>query len=533
MSAPSPSREGRTFLSRCLPGMNRFCSLGLLASTLAASSIQAADKTWVTTTNQTWTTSAAWSPSGTPLSTDDIVFSTSGSGAILVNTNAVANNLTANTSTAMVFAGTGVNSGRTLTFTGNLTKNGTATALTFRRSTAAPSSLGLVVGGTVFNVGAGAPATTYAINFGTGGNGEQLESFSAGAMSLSGTGAFVNFMVGLTSGSATITGALDMQGATNVVNIRANLLASSTTSGVLQVGSLAGGNANTIIRTNSNATGSTAISTGTLTITGSSGAASFDGIITNGGANGASQFAQNVMAVRKVNGGTQAFTRANGYTGGTSVAGGTLLINNSVGAGGSGVGTGAVVVTGSTSTLGGIGLIATGSNFGTTIGADASLAPGDTGIGSLTFSGSNTTGTVLTLQSTAKIKMELGTAGLAISAPGSSDSLVFLGAASGDVVFNNTDIDFLGTGSAGWYKVFDTDLTTGTTWTGLTLSGQTITSGLNVVNLGGGLTGTLIVGDGTNGDYNDIYLQVVPEPTTVLMFGLGATLMLARLRRRA
>lgn len=527
----SPSlREGPAFASSRPRGTPSLRLFGILAVILAAGSASAADKTWVATANQSWTTATAWSSTGAPATTDDIFTTNSGTGAILVNTNVVANNFTSTMSTSLVFAGTGATTGRTLQFTGNLTKSGSGANLTFRRSTAGTNSLGVIVSGTVIHIGAGA-SNTYALNFGTGVANEYVESFTAGAMSLSGTGAFVNFMVGATSGSATVTGALDMSGTTNVVNIRANSVTSSTTSGVLQVGSLTGGNAGTIIRTNSNTTGSTAISTGTLAINGASGSASFDGIITNGGANGASQFASNVLAVRKVNGGTQAFTRANGYTGGTTITGGTLLISNSVVAGGSGVGTGAVVVSGS-GVLGGTGLIETAGSAGTTIAAGAVLAPGNTGIGTLTFSGSSTTGTVLNLQSTATIRMELGSAGLLISTPGSSDALAFLGAASGDVSFNNTNIDFLGTGSVGWYKVFDTDLTTGTTWTGLTLSGQTVTAGLNVVNLGGGLTGTFVVGDGTTGDYNDIYLQVVPEPGSVLLFGVGATLFLARLRRR-
>lgn len=504
--------------------------LGLLTAVFAAGSASAADKTWVATSNQTWNTATAWSSTGAPDPTDDIFTSNTGTGAILLTSNTVAHNFTSTMSSTLVFAGTGAATGRTIQFTGNLVKSGSATALTFRRSTAGTNSLGVIVSGTVINTGAVA-GNTYAINFGTGATNESVESFTAGAMALSGTGAFINFQVGASSGTATVTGALDLQGNTSVVNIRANGNAGSTTSGVLQVGSLTGGNVTTTIRTNSNASGSTAISTGTLTINGASGSASFDGIITNGGANGASQFAQNVLAVRKVNGGTQAFTRANGYTGGTAITGGTLLISNSVVAGGSGVGTGAVSVSGS-GVLGGSGLIATGSNFGTTIGSGAVLAPGDTGIGTLTFSGSTTTGTVLTLQSSGTIKMDLGTAGLLISTPGTSDTLAFVGAANGDVAFNNTDIDFLGGGSVGWYKVFDTDLITGSTWTGLTLSGQTVTAGLNVVNLGGGLTGTFVVGNGTNGDYNDIYLQVVPEPSSVLLFGVGATLLLTRMRRR-
>lgn len=501
-----------------------------LVAYCSVSPVIAEDKTWIAGANQSWSDGTFWSPSGSPTATDNI-FTTAGStGAILVNVNASVNNFTSTSSANPIVAGTGVASGRTLTVNGNLVKTGSATTWDFRRSTGANSSLGMTVSGTVINVGLGALNTTYNLNFGTGGNNQYLESFSAGAVALSGTGAFVNFMVGATSGTATITGALNMSGTTNVVNIRANTIAGSTTAGVLQVGSLTGGSAGTIIRTNSNTNNSTALSTGTLIVNGASGTASFDGIITNGGATGASQFPSNVLALEKRNGGTQILTRANGYTGGTTISGGTLLINNSVGAGGSGLGTGAVVVSGS-GTLGGTGLIATAGSAGTTVGAGATLAPGSGGIGTLTFSGSSTTGTVLSLQSTAEIRMELGTAGGLISTPGSSDALSFLGAASGDVTFSETNINFLATGEEGWYKVFDTDLATGTTWTGLTLSGQTITGGLYVTNLGGGLTGTLIVGDGTVGDYNDIYLQVVPEPQTTFLVGLGTLVLLSRLRR--
>jgi hypothetical protein len=193
-------------------------------------------------------------------------------------------------------------------------------------------------------------------------------------------------------------------------------------------------------------------------------------------------------------------------------------------------GAGAYAVTGGT--LGGTGTITTAGTAGTTIGASGFLAPGSGGIGSLTFAGGTTTGTLLTLSSNAQIRLELGTAGLTVVAPGSSDRLVFTTAAAGDVVFTNTNVDFLGTGSTGYYKLFDTDLASGTTWTGLTLSGQTITSGLNVTNLGSGLTGTLFVGNGVNGDLNDIYLQVVPEPGSVLLVGVGLTVMLGGFRRR-
>jgi hypothetical protein len=65
--------------------------------------------------------------------------------------------------------------------------------------------------------------------------------------------------------------------------------------------------------------------------------------------------------------------------------------------------------------------------------------------------------------------------------------------------------------------VFDTDLDAGTTWNGLTLAsdGQTITGGLSLSNLP--RDGSLVLGDGTNGDHDDIYLHVKPPKGTVIL----------------
>lgn len=75
------------------------------------------------------------------------------------------------------------------------------------------------------------------------------------------------------------------------------------------------------------------------------------------------------------------FTRAEGntYVGGTTVAGGTLTVNN---ASGSGTGTGAVVVEDG-GVLGGIGIV----SGATTIEDGGTLAPGTNGVGTLTFAG--------------------------------------------------------------------------------------------------------------------------------------------------
>ena len=57
-----------------------------------------------------------------------------------------------------------------------------------------------------------------------------------------------------------------------------------------------------------------------------------------------------------------------------------------------------------------------------------------------------------------------------------------------------------------------------------------------VTNLASGLTGTLFVGNGAgSGDFDDIYLQVeaIPEPSTMVLMGFGACLVLWRGRRKA
>jgi hypothetical protein len=224
--------------------------------------------------------------------------------------------------------------------------------------------------------------------------------------------------------------------------------------------------------------------------------------------------------------GTLVSSGASSYVGTTTISAGTFLANNTAG---SATGTGAISV-GINGTLGGTGRLApTGVNG---ISVSGTVAPGAS-IESLEINLGGTTGTVSML-SGSEFKFELGAAGAAIGTPGTSDLLLFAGTTASDVAFNNNSIDFLGTGSQGWYKLFDTDLGSGTTWNGLTLAGQQIASGLNVTNLGSGLTGTLIVGDGVLGDRDDVYLQVVPEPGTwaILLGGFGMLLGLQRRRHR-
>lgn len=218
---------------------------------------------------------------------------------------------------------------------------------------------------------------------------------------------------------------------------------------------------------------------------------------------------------------------SNSYTGTTDVQAGTLFANN---ASGSGTGTGAVSV-GVNGKLGGTGTIApTGSNA---INVSGVLAPGGSvSTGNLTLDLANTSG-IVTMASGSSFQYGLGVAGLSISSFGTSDLLTIAGASASDFAFGGNNIDLLSTGAVGFYKLFDTSSNLANTWTGLTFDGTTglISGGLTFSNLAGTLTGSLLVGTaGNGGTTGDIYLQVVPEPSSALLGGLGALFLLRRRR---
>ena len=318
----------------------------------------------------------------------------------------------------------------------------------------------------------------------------------------------------------TNTGIVAVYGGTFDINSK-----SDTING-LQIGSTDGSTSGNVISTGGS---------GTLTVTGPSTVLGTNKILaTNGTAS--ANLAGSTTSLTKNTSGTVALSGANTYGAGTTVSLGTLLANTPVSGTNSATGTGAVTVSAS-AVLGGTGQIRpTGAN-GISVASGGYVAPGAS-VGTLTIdSGGSTATNILTMSAGSGFRFELGTGGT-FSTPGTSDLLVIANSAIGDVVFNSNNIDFLGGGSTGTYLIFDglsSALESSDSWVGLTLggvSGREIISGLSVTNLGSGLTGTLYLGDGAAfGNAGDIYLNVVPEPSTYALFagGLG---IIAFLRRR-
>ena len=189
----------------------------------------------------------------------------------------------------------------------------------------------------------------------------------------------------------------------------------------------------------------------------------------------------------------------NTYTGETTVAAGKLVVNGNIS-------TSTLTTVNSGASLGGSGTVGAAAISG-------SLAPGNS-IGTITATGN------VTWNANDAWVFELGSAAssLALASSGSSiqDLLNITGA--GNALLKGTGsvftFDFAGTGTTGWYKVVD--------YTGTSTFSN---SDFAATGLTGTLTGTFTVDSATSA----IYLNVVPEPATTLLGGLGA---LALLRRR-
>lgn len=211
---------------------------------------------------------------------------------------------------------------------------------------------------------------------------------------------------------------------------------------------------------------------------------------------------------------------ANNFGASLRVSGGTLLVNN---ASGNGTG-GAAIQVGSV--LGGTGSVRPGSANSIVIQTGGTLSAGDSlinsGIGNFTINLSSTTGN-LTFLDESFLAVDLNT-GLAadriILSSSDVGSVIF----AGDTRINLTDQSG-GNLTEGAYLLMDA--AADNVYSGLTLSGNLITGGLSV-NSGvpSGWTSSLRL------DSGNIYLDLVPEPTALVLLGLSAGLLALRHRRR-
>ncbi|CAN5496736.1 hypothetical protein BH09VER1_BH09VER1_42960 [soil metagenome] len=210
----------------------------------------------------------------------------------------------------------------------------------------------------------------------------------------------------------------------------------------------------------------------------------------------------------------------NTYGNGTTVTAGTLIINN---ASGNALGSGAVSVTG---TLAGNGFAALGGSNSVNVGTNGAIAPGDSaqsgGIGTLTLSGSSTSGAILNMQAGSSFSFTLGAADANdtvrfFSYAGASDFL----RDSGGVMLNFTGAQ------NGTFDLFSFYSNAGTT---LTSAGFTELSS-NFV-LGSGLSGFTPTWDYSTTGVISLTLNAVPEPSVIGLAVVGLAAGLARLRRK-
>ncbi len=395
---------------------------------------------------------------------------------------------------------------------GRLVKNGNTTLTLTNSANNASTTLVANSGTTILN----SSIVDGALR-GNDANGNVLTVNTGGLVKLGANNQILSSVANSTGIVSVYGGTFDMNGKTETVS-------------GLQIGSTDGSTAGSVTSTGG---------ISTLTVTGSTTAFGTDRILaTNGTASVV--LAGSTTTLTKNTSGTVTLSGANTYGAGTTISAGTLLANTAT-SGNSATGTGAVSVA-STGTLGGTGQIRPTGTNGITVASGGFLAPGTTGTGTLTIdSGGSTATNILSVASGASLKFDLGAGGGTFASPGVSDLLVIANSAIGDVAFNSNVIDLPGSGAIGTYKLFD-GLTSATdttdSWTGLTLggaSGREIMSGLTVTNLSSGLTETLILGDGlTLGAAGDIYLVVVPEPTTIgsMILGLAFLIGIHRLRRQ-
>ena len=317
------------------------------------------------------------------------------------------------------------------------------------------------------------------------------------------------------SGSSSYTSTNDL---TNYTLGAVSLTSTSTATDFIAGNTVLIGNATSISQDNSGAfTISIGFSTQngtsqTLTLTGNgTGLATLSGVISD---------SNKSNAVTKTGSSTFALSGSNNYSGGTSVTGGTLLVNNTSG---SGTGSGNVTVNGSGTTLGGTGTISGSVSVSNTSGG-AIINPGPKGTNA-------TAGSVGTL-----------TIGGAVTLGSSGNSSTLHIDASGTLTSNWDQLVANGvTLNATTKPTLDVTIASGLTFTSGTVyelinntSASAISGTFNGIAQGSTVTfdGYSFFASYTGGTGNDFTLTVVPEPSTWIAAALTFFALAFTQRRR-
>lgn len=426
---------------------------------MAVPRLQAADKAWNSTVNASWSTSTNWSPAGAPGELDNVVSPTATPtiGQCLLDTDVKVANWTLNNTSWLITTNGGVH--RTVEITGDLVKSGGGNSQ-FRGS-ASGSQINLLIGG-AFNLSGGELRL-----------GDESSSARLRNVTVTGKTTIGGILKANIAGTAQF-GEIEMTGGTFYI------FQSFAASGGITTSALSG-TTGTIAASTSNDRARAA----TLTINGS-GITSYSGLIKDTANTGTGT---TTLSLVKSGTGMQTLGGVNTYTGATTINAGTLLLSGS----GSIANSSAINLAGSGAVfdvsavaftlqsgqiLSGIGTVQ--GNVATASGS--TLSPGNSP-GTLNISGN------LALGNSTNFAFELGDL-VAV------DGNLTLGTNLSLVV--STDL------AAGNYDLFSYTGTLSNTGDLASWTASGLTNSYNFLS-----------------DGDSVYLSVVPESSTALMFGAG------------